>query len=98
MGGSVSWTPLVTHAGIETYDTYLATDAGGSGGPLVFLLAISFWNVLDAGLTGSMTSLPVINHYEHVTFFIGGHVHGAMFGVKANIALASILFCVQHVI
>ncbi len=96
MGGNVSGTPLVTHAGIETYDTYLATDAAGSGGPLVFLLGVSFGNVLDAALTGSMTSLPVINHYEHFTFFIGGH--GAMFGVKANIALASILFYVQHVI
>ena len=29
---------------------------------------------------------------------IGGDAHGAMFGVKGNIALASILFCVQHLV
>ena len=47
---------------------------------------------------GSMINLPVINYYEHATFFTGGHAHGAMFGVKGNIALASILYCVQHVV
>merc|ERR1712000_614334 len=64
----------------------------------LFLLGVNFWNVLGAGLMGSMINLPVINYYEHATFFTGGHAHGAMFGVKGNIALASILYCVQHVV
>ena len=31
VGGDVSWTPSESDAGIETYETYLATDAAGSG-------------------------------------------------------------------
>ncbi len=34
VGGDVSWTPPESDAGIETYETYLATDAAGSGGAL----------------------------------------------------------------
>ena len=59
----------------------------------LFLLGVNFWNVLGAGLMGPMINLPVINYYEHATFFTVGHAHGAMFGVKGNIALGSILYC-----
>ncbi len=52
----------------------------------LFLLGANFGYVFDAGLMGSMINLPVINYYEP-----------AMFGVKGHIALASILFCAQHV-
>ena len=34
VGGDVSWTPPENDAGLETYETYLATDAAGSGGAL----------------------------------------------------------------
>ena len=47
---------------------------------------------------GSMINLPVINYYEHATFFTGGHAYGAMFGVLGNIALASILYGIQHTV
>ena len=40
VGGDVSWTPLESEAGIETYETYLATDAAGSGGVLVGSVAV----------------------------------------------------------
>ena len=46
----------------------------------------------------SLINPSVINCYEYATFFIAGHAHGAMFGVKGNVALVSILFCVQHII
>ena len=39
-----------------------------------------------------------IIYCEFATFFTGSRAHGTMIGVKGNIALASILFCVQHVI
>ena len=32
VSGDVSWTPPVSEAGFETYETYLATDAAGSAG------------------------------------------------------------------
>ena len=40
VGGDVSWTPPENDAGIETYETYLATDAAGSGGALTGSMAV----------------------------------------------------------
>merc|ERR1712000_39022 len=64
----------------------------------LFLLGINFWNVVGAGLLGSVINLPIINYYEHATYITNNHAHGAMFGVKGNIALASMLFAVQHLV
>ena len=64
----------------------------------LFLLGVNFWNVLGAGFMSLLITPPVSNYCEHATFFIEGHAHGAMFGVMGTIALASILFYVQHVI
>ena len=61
-----------------------------------YILAINFWNVVGAGVFGSLINLPVINYYEHATFLTGNHAHAAMFGVKGNVALAGMLFCCQH--
>ncbi len=47
---------------------------------------------------GSMINLRVISEYGQATFFTGGHAQGAMFGLRGNIALGSILYCVAHVI
>ncbi len=40
VGGDVSWTPPEGDASIETYETYLATDAAGSGGALAASMAV----------------------------------------------------------
>ncbi len=39
VGDDMSWTPPVSNAGIGTYETYLATDAAGSGGALAGSMA-----------------------------------------------------------
>ncbi len=53
----------------------LAEEAGRQqlvmGEVWLFLLGVNFWNVLGAGLMGSMINLPMINYYEHTTFFTG---------------------------
>ncbi len=41
VGGDVSWIPPEIDAGIETYETYLATGAASSGGALAGSLAVS---------------------------------------------------------
>jgi len=64
----------------------------------LFLLGINFWNVVGAGILGSVVNLPIINYYEHATYLTGNHAHSAMFGVKGNVGLASVLFCVQHLV
>ena len=67
-------------------------------GVWLFILAVNFWNIFGAGVLGSMINLPIVNYYEHSTYLTGNHAHGAMFGVKGNIALAGMLFVAQHLI
>jgi nitric oxide reductase large subunit len=67
-------------------------------GVWLFVLAVNFWNIFAAGVLGSLLNLPIINYFEHATYITGNHAHGAMFGVKGNIALAGVLFCCQHLI
>jgi nitric oxide reductase subunit B len=64
----------------------------------LFLLGINFWNVFGAGVMGSLVNLPIVNYFLHSTYITGAHAHGAMFGVKGNVALASILYCAQHML
>ncbi len=65
-------------------------------GVWLFILAVNFWNIIGAGVFGSLINLPIINYFEHSTYLTGNHAHAAMFGVKGNVALAGALFCCQH--
>ncbi|NUM89348.1 MAG: cbb3-type cytochrome c oxidase subunit I [Bdellovibrionales bacterium] len=62
----------------------------------LYILAVNFWNVFGAGMFGSLINLPIVNYFEHATYLTNNHAHGAMFGVKGNIALGGMLFCLQH--
>ena len=65
-------------------------------GVWLFILAVNAWNIIGAGVFGSLINLPIINYFEHSTYLTGNHAHAAMFGVKGNIAIAGMLFCCQH--
>ncbi|MBI2828937.1 MAG: cbb3-type cytochrome c oxidase subunit I [Acidobacteria bacterium] len=65
-------------------------------GVWLFILAVNFWNIVGAGVFGSLINLPIVNYFEHSTYLTGNHAHAAMFGVKGNVALAGLLFCCQH--
>jgi nitric oxide reductase subunit B len=65
-------------------------------GVWLFVLAVNFWNIVGAGVFGSLINLPIVNYFEHGTYLTGNHAHAAMFGVKGNVALAGLLFCCQH--
>jgi nitric oxide reductase subunit B len=62
----------------------------------LYILAVNFWNVFGAGFFGSLINLPIVNYFEHATYLTNNHAHGAMFGVKGNVALGGMLFCLQH--
>lgn len=62
----------------------------------LYILAVNFWNVFGAGFFGSLINLPIINYFEHATYLTNNHAHGAMFGVKGNVAIGGMLFCLQH--
>ena len=65
-------------------------------GVWLFILGVNFWNIIGAGVFGSLINLPIINYFEHSTYLTGNHAHAAMFGVKGNIAIGGMLFCCQH--
>jgi nitric oxide reductase subunit B len=65
-------------------------------GVWLFVLGVNFWNIVGAGVFGSLINLPIINYFEHATYLTGNHAHAAMFGVKGNVAIAGMLFCCQH--
>jgi len=65
-------------------------------GVWMFILSVNFWNIVGAGVLGSIINLPIVNYYEHGTYLTGNHAHAAMFGVKGNVALAGMLFACQH--
>ncbi|OFV90385.1 MAG: nitric-oxide reductase [Acidobacteria bacterium RIFCSPLOWO2_12_FULL_65_11] len=65
-------------------------------GVWMFILAINFWNIIGAGILGSLINLPIVNYFEHSTYLTGNHAHAAMFGVKGNVAIGGMLFCCQH--
>lgn len=67
-------------------------------GVWLFILGVNFWNIFGAGVFGSLITLPLVNYYEHATYMTGNHAHAAMFGVKGNVALAGMLFCMQHLV
>lgn len=62
----------------------------------LYLVAVNFWNIFGAGVFGSLINLPIVNYFEHGTYLTNNHAHGAMFGVKGNIALGGMLYCCQH--
>ncbi len=61
----------------------------------IALLGLIFWNVVVAGLVGSMIILPVINCCEHATFFTSGRALGACL-TGQHWSSSRILFCVPH--
>ncbi|MEZ5553485.1 MAG: cbb3-type cytochrome c oxidase subunit I [Pseudomonadales bacterium] len=65
-------------------------------GVWLYILGVNFWNIFGAGVFGSVINLPIVNYYEHATYLTGNHAHAAMFGVKGNIAIGGMLFCLMH--
>eukprot|EP01084_Bolivina_argentea_P136251 239976_1 len=60
------------------------------------MLVVNFLNIFCACILGSFINLPFVNYYMHATYLTGKHAHSARSGVKANIELSGMLFCVQH--
>ncbi len=66
MGGDVSWTPPVSEAGIETYETYLATDAAGSAGVLAGGVAVGTNVCAVSSDTGSTGRSHIVVYTKYV--------------------------------
>jgi len=53
-------------------------------GVWLFILACNFWNIVGAGVFGSLINLPIVNYFEHGTFHKAKVFQGFIFGGEAD--------------
>lgn len=61
--------------------------------PLAYMLAVSFWNLVGAGIFGFLINAPIALYYMQGLNTTPLHAHTALFGVYGNLGLGLMLFC-----
>ena len=65
--------------------------------PIYFFIAVSFWNLVGAGLFGFMINPPIALYYMQGLNTTPVHGHTALFGVYGMLGMGLILFTVRSV-
>jgi nitric oxide reductase subunit B len=63
--------------------------------PIMFFIAVSFWNLVGAGLFGFLINPPVSLYYMQGLNLTPRHGHTALFGVYGMLGIALMLFCLR---
>ena len=63
--------------------------------PIYFFVAVSFWNLLGAGVFGFMINPPIALYYMQGLNTTPVHGHAALFGVYGMLGIGLMLFCLQ---
>ena len=63
--------------------------------PIMFFLAVSFWNLVGAGLFGFLINPPVALYFMQGLNLTPLHGHTALFGVYGMLGIALMLFCMR---
>ena len=101
LGASFSALEVVPLAlvGMEAYETWSHSRAtpwmARYRWPIVFFLAVSFWNLVGAGLFGFLINTPIALYYMQGLNLTPLHGHTALFGVYGLLGLGLMLFCVR---
>jgi nitric oxide reductase subunit B len=101
LGASFSALEVVPLAliGMEAYETWSHGRAtpwmARYRWPIVFFLAVSFWNLVGAGLFGFLINTPLALYYMQGLNLTPLHGHTALFGVYGMLGLGLILFCLR---
>ena len=101
LGASFSALEVVPLAliGLEAYDTYRHSQATPwmqrYRWPILFFLAVSFWNLVGAGLFGFLINTPLALYYMQGLNLTPLHGHTALFGVYGMLGIGLLLFCVR---
>jgi nitric oxide reductase subunit B len=101
LGASFSALEVVPLAliGLEAYDTWKHGKATPwmqrYRWPILFFLAVSFWNLVGAGLFGFLINTPMALYYMQGLNLTPLHGHTALFGVYGMLGLGLLLFCVR---
>jgi nitric oxide reductase subunit B len=101
LGASFSALEVVPLAfiGFEAYHTYKLGHAtpwmARYKWPILFFVAVSFWNLVGAGLFGFLINPPVSLYYMQGLNLTPLHGHTALFGVYGMLGIALMLFCLR---
>ncbi|MGV8922065.1 MAG: nitric-oxide reductase large subunit [Thermomonas sp.] len=63
--------------------------------PVMFFIAVSFWNLVGAGLFGFLINPPLSLYYMQGLNLTALHAHTALFGVYGMLGIALVLFCLR---
>lgn len=63
--------------------------------PIVFFVAVAFWNLVGAGLFGFLINPPIALYYMQGLNTTPVHAHTALFGVYGMLGLGLMLFCLR---
>ncbi len=90
--------PLVL-VGFEAWENiYLARTPGWLSRykwPIYFFVAVSFWNMVGAGLFGFMINPPIALYFMQGLNTTPLHGHAALFGVYGMLGIGLMLFCLR---
>jgi nitric oxide reductase subunit B len=101
LGASFSALEVVPLAliGLEAYDTWSKQRAtpwmSRYRWPILFFVAVSFWNLVGAGLFGFLINTPLALYYMQGLNLTPLHGHTAMFGVYGMLGIGLMLFCLR---
>jgi nitric oxide reductase subunit B len=65
--------------------------------PLIFFVAVAFWNMLGAGVFGFMINPPIALYYIQGLNTTPVHAHAALFGVYGFLALGFTLLVLRYI-
>jgi len=65
--------------------------------PLLYFVAVAFWNMLGAGVLGFMINPPIALYYIQGLNTTPTHAHAALFGVYGFLALGFVLLVLRYI-
>ena len=90
--------PLVL-LGLEGYHNYRFTRTApwvaAYRWPILFFVAVAFWNMLGAGVFGFLINPPISLYYIQGLNTTAVHAHAALFGVYGMLGIGLMLFCLR---
>ncbi|PKP76099.1 MAG: nitric oxide reductase large subunit, partial [Alphaproteobacteria bacterium HGW-Alphaproteobacteria-3] len=101
LGASFSALEVVPLAliGMEAYETWSHSKAtpwmARYRWPIMFFIAVSFWNLVGAGLFGFLINTPLALYYMQGLNLTALHGHTALFGVYGMLGIGLMLFCLR---
>ncbi len=101
LGASFSALEVVplAYLGFEAYHTWKLGKAtpwmARYRWPVMFFIAVSFWNLVGAGLFGFLINPPLSLYFMQGLNLTALHAHTALFGVYGMLGIALVLFCLR---